>query len=183
VHEPRASQDPDTALSFSMEGYGGTDEPGALVPFAWAPGWNSPQAWNKFQDEIGGALRAGDPGVRLFEPAGGGAYAAPAAARGDELAIAPLAHIFGSEELSARAPVMAAQVPAPYVALHPELAARFGLAEGALARVRAGVVEFEAPVQIRANLARDVIGVPAGLPGLPFVPAGAGAGLAAGGAR
>ena len=69
MHEPRASQDPDSALAFSMEGYGGPDEPGPLVPFAWSAGWNSPQAWNKFQDEVGGHLRQGDPGVRLIEPA------------------------------------------------------------------------------------------------------------------
>jgi NADH-quinone oxidoreductase subunit G len=184
VHEPRAAQDPDTALSFSMEGYGGTDEPGALIPFAWAPGWNSPQAWNKFQDEVGGALRSGDPGVRLIEPAARAGYANPTGtASTAEFVIAPLAHIFGSEELSARAPVMAAQVPAPYVALNPEDAARYGLAEGAIARVRAGKVEFEAPVKLRATLARGAIGVPAGVPGLPFMAVGDGAGLGAGGAQ
>ena len=47
--------------------------PGALIPYAWAPGWNSPQSWNKFQDEVGGHLQGGDPGIRLIEPAGGGA--------------------------------------------------------------------------------------------------------------
>ena len=70
VHEPRASADPDTALRYSMEGYNGAgaeDRPPELLPFAWAPGWNSPQAWNKFQTEVGGALRGGDPGVHLFE--------------------------------------------------------------------------------------------------------------------
>ena len=28
----------------------------------WAPGWNSVQAITKFQEEIGGPLRGGDPG-------------------------------------------------------------------------------------------------------------------------
>ncbi|MEO4017440.1 NADH-quinone oxidoreductase subunit NuoG, partial [Pseudomonas rossensis] len=45
VHEPRTSQDNDTAFSFSMEGYSGSVEPRQQVPFAWSPGWNSPQAW------------------------------------------------------------------------------------------------------------------------------------------
>ncbi len=67
VHEPRASQDEDSALTFSMEGYVGPNEDASFVPFAWAPGWNSPQAWTKFQDEVGGHLRAGDAGVRLIE--------------------------------------------------------------------------------------------------------------------
>ncbi len=72
VHEPRQPQDADTALAFSMEGHNGTqagERPGALIPFAWAPGWNSPQSWNKFQDEVGGHLHGGDPGVRLIGPA------------------------------------------------------------------------------------------------------------------
>ena len=43
--------------------------PPALIPRFWAPGWNSVQALNKFQDEVGGPLRGGDPGRRLIEPA------------------------------------------------------------------------------------------------------------------
>uniref|UniRef100_UPI0023571925 NADH-quinone oxidoreductase subunit NuoG n=1 Tax=Nevskia ramosa TaxID=64002 RepID=UPI0023571925 len=57
VHEPRQPQDADTALAFSMEGHNGVqagERPAALTPFAWAPGWNSPQSWNKYQDEVGG---------------------------------------------------------------------------------------------------------------------------------
>ena len=70
VHEPRTPQDNDTAFAFSMEGYSGSVEPRQQVPFAWSPGWNSPQAWNKFQDEVGGHIRAGDPGTRLIESTG-----------------------------------------------------------------------------------------------------------------
>ena len=40
-----------------------------LISRYWAPGWNSVQALNKFQSEIGGPLRGGDPGRRLIEPA------------------------------------------------------------------------------------------------------------------
>jgi NADH-quinone oxidoreductase subunit G len=168
VHEPRAPQDPDTALAFSMEGYSGPDEPGPLIPFAWSPGWNSPQAWNKFQDEVGGHLRQGDAGVRLIEASGKSGYAAVADAGGGGLAVAPLYHIFGSEELSARAPVTAGNVPAPYVALNPAEAARHGLAAGAVVRVGIGPVRIEARLALRDSLAEGVIGLPAGLPGQAF---------------
>ncbi|MEK1904673.1 MAG: molybdopterin-dependent oxidoreductase, partial [Pseudomonas sp.] len=70
VHEPRQPQDQDSPFAFSMEGYSGSQEDRQQIPFAWSPGWNSPQAWNKFQDEVGGHLRAGDPGVRLIEAKG-----------------------------------------------------------------------------------------------------------------
>ncbi|HEX5484022.1 MAG TPA: NADH-quinone oxidoreductase subunit NuoG, partial [Terriglobia bacterium] len=64
VSEPKPPGDPDTPLSFSMEGYADQPPP-PLTPFFWTPGWNSIQAVNKFQDEIAGPLRGGDPGVRL----------------------------------------------------------------------------------------------------------------------
>ena len=67
VHEPRQPQDKDTMFAFSMEGNNQPSAPRSQIPFAWAPGWNSPQAWNKFRAEVGGHLRHGDPGVRLIE--------------------------------------------------------------------------------------------------------------------
>src|SRR3546814_412400 len=36
VHEPRAPQDADSALAFSMEGYSGAEEPRKEIPFAWS---------------------------------------------------------------------------------------------------------------------------------------------------
>ena len=73
VVEPKPPDDPDSALAYSMEG-SPNQPPGALQPFFWSPGWNSIQAVNKFQSEVGGALRGGDPGVRLFEPSKRGTY-------------------------------------------------------------------------------------------------------------
>ncbi len=60
VHEPRQPQDKDTMFAFSMEGNNQPSAPRSQIPFAWAPGWNSPQAWNKFRAEVGGHLRHGD---------------------------------------------------------------------------------------------------------------------------
>ena len=71
VHEPKPPDDPDSPLSFSMEG-NPDQPPSALLPFFWTPGWNSIQAVNKFQAEIGGPLRQGDPGVRVIERDGTG---------------------------------------------------------------------------------------------------------------
>ena len=58
VVEPKPPQDPDSALSYSMEG-APLQPPSALQPFFWSPGWNSIQAVNKFQSEIGGATARG----------------------------------------------------------------------------------------------------------------------------
>ncbi len=125
VHEPRQPQDQETALAFSMEGYVGPDEPGALIPFAWAPGWNSPSAWNKFQDEVGGHLRAGDPGVRLLENQVSMNYLNPSSSLEEKSGCKPeckevvyIHHIFGSEAMSARSDVLSQRIPEAYVLLH-----------------------------------------------------------------
>ena len=74
VHEPKPPEDPDSPLSYTMEGYYGP-MPVRALPYFWAPSWNSVRAVNKFQDEVGGPLRGGDPGVRLIEPHFGGCAA------------------------------------------------------------------------------------------------------------
>jgi NADH-quinone oxidoreductase subunit G len=181
VHEPEPPADPDAPFSFSMEGYPGRPPP-ALIPRFWAPGWNSVQAVNKFQDEVGGPLAGGDPGTRLIEPASSsridyfGNIPPAFCQRADEWLLVPLHHIFGSEALSVLAPAIAELAAKPYLALNPEDAAELGVAAGNSALLqlsRNGRVDhemdYEIPVQLRAELRRGVAGLPAGLPGLAGV--------------
>jgi NADH-quinone oxidoreductase subunit G len=162
VNEPKPPEDPDSALSFSMEG-NPDQPPSALQPFFWTPGWNSIQAVNKFQEEIAGPMRHGNPGVRVLEPSGKKQpyfVQVPASfeARTGEWLLVPLYHIFGSEELSRFAPGIAQLSPEPYVALNPEDAAGFGN-EAELFGHRLRVTRI-------ADLPRGLAGVPAGIP--PF---------------
>jgi len=189
VHEPRQPQDAETALAFSMEGHNGTQagtRPSALIPYAWAPGWNSPQSWNKFQDEVGGHLQGGDPGIRLIEPAAAGvaqyaqAIPAPFVARTAEWQVLPFNHIFGSEELSARAAAVAVLIPAAYVALHPQDADVLEAAENSTLQVSLPGQSVLLPVRRRSDLPRGTVGLPVGLPGSPWFRAGATVTLARG---
>ncbi|HQU11113.1 MAG TPA: NADH-quinone oxidoreductase subunit NuoG, partial [Acidiphilium sp.] len=66
VHEKKPPVPADSPFSATMEGHHGTIPP-ALRPVFWAPGWNSVQSLNRFQAEIDGPLKGGDPGVRLLE--------------------------------------------------------------------------------------------------------------------
>jgi NADH-quinone oxidoreductase subunit G len=172
IHEPEPPADPDSPFAFSMEGYQG-ELPGALAPRFWAPGWNSIQALNKFQGEVGGPLRGGDPGSRLIEaaPAEGVSYFTrqmpPPAPRDERLIVVPLHHIFGSEELSMLTPAVAERAPRPYLALHPDDANRLSLAEGDEVDLALGETTLPLTVRLILGLARGVAGVPAGLPGLP----------------
>jgi NADH-quinone oxidoreductase subunit G len=171
VHEPRQPQDQDSAMSFSMEGISGPTNNSQLIPFAWAPGWNSPQAWNKFQDEVGGSLKAGDPGVRLIEASATATYFIEVPAQVTGLQSAPLYHLFGSDEMSSRSEVFATRIAKPYVAVSSVDAHKLGLTEGQNAEVIAGGAIFVAPVKVSADLAVGVIGVPV-LSGLPKLASG-----------
>lgn len=171
VHEPKAPKDPDSPLAFSMEGYHGP-LPGALLPHFWAPAWNSVQSVNKFQEEVGGPLRGGDPGVRLIEPRPQAkpAYFSqippPFEPHENQWLFLPLYHIFGSEELSPLAPAVAERIPAPYVALHPQEAAGLGVPpDGEVELTLEGKI-YRLPVRCQDSLPRGVAGLPWGLPSL-----------------
>ena len=177
VHEPRTPQDPDTAFAYSMEGYSGSAEPRSQVPFAWSPGWNSPQAWNKFQDEVGGHLRAGDPGTRLIETQGdrlnwfASVPRAFSPAPGTWQAV-PFYHLFGSEENSSKAAPVQERIPAPYVALAKSEADRLGVNDGALLAVNVAGQTLRLPLRINEELGAGLVGLPAGLAGIPPAIAG-----------
>ena len=168
VSEPKPPDDPDSPLAFSMEGYPG-QPPSSLIPFFWSPGWNSIQSVNKFQSEINGPLRGGDPGVRLIEPpqvSNWLYFSAPQKAfeaRTDEWLLVPLYHVFGSEELSAQAPAIAQLAPGPYIALSAADAAGMQLEEGAHVEVKLNGTMQRLPVMVRQGLPKGVVGVPAGL--------------------
>jgi NADH-quinone oxidoreductase subunit G len=163
IHEPKPPEDPNSALSYTMEGYHGA-VPGSIQAFFWAPGWNSnQQAVNKFQDEIAGTLAAGESGKRLFEPRGGRAFADSIPGRftpgeGEWLAV-PLHHVFGTEELSRHAPALQARAPAAHVALNTEAAERLGVADGAKIELAVDGTNCTLPLRIARELPDHVIGV------------------------
>lgn len=175
VHEPRQPHDQDSALAYSMEGYVGVDNDAALTSFAWAPGWNSPSAWNKFQDEVGGHSRKGDAGVRLFDslPRHVGGYhakiPAPFTPVADKFFVQPVHHIFGSDELSARAPVMASRIPEGYVSLSERDAQRLRIADQQTVIVGLNMKLLKLTARIDLTQPEGTLGVPVGLAGVPVV--------------
>ena len=173
VHEPRSSQDSDSALAFSMEGYMGPNEDASYVPFAWAPGWNSPQAWTKFQDEVGGHLRSGDSGVRLIEPDENSAQQYfsdipdPFVVQSGYWQVQPLYHIFGSDELSTQAPAVQSMLTGAYVALCAEDASKIGVKENSNVRVILGDRTLSLRLKVNNSLRAGCVGLSAGTSGMP----------------
>lgn len=163
ISEPKTPDDPDSALAFSMEGT--PDQPPAsLIPFFWSPSWNSIQAVNTYQKEVGGPLRGGDAGVRLFESsaANGQPYfsAIPSAfrAREDEWLLVPMYHIFGSEELSVSAPGLAELTAEAQVAINSDK-----FAEGTEVEVTSAGGTFRLPVRIHREMPVGVAALSVGL--------------------
>lgn len=178
VHEPRQPQDIDTMFTFSMEGNNQPTAHRSQVPFARAPGWNSPQAWNKFEDEVGGKLRFGDPGVRLFATSENGLdYFTSVPARfqpqDGKWRIAPYYHLFGSDELSQRAPVFQSRMPQPYIKLNPADAAKLGVNAGTRVSFSYDGNTVTLPVEIAEGLTAGQVGLPMGMSGIAPVLAGA----------
>ncbi|HEY8160429.1 MAG TPA: NADH-quinone oxidoreductase subunit NuoG [Methylobacter sp.] len=174
VSEPRQPQDTETPFAFSMEG-DTAQVPPALLPVIWAPGWNSNQAINKFQQGTGGHLSGGDSGVRLIEAAGTRAWFddipsgfVPTPGR---WRIVPLPHIFGTEELSLHSLPLAERLPPFCVLLNPEDAKTLGVESGDQVEISsiAGNSAVKIPVQIEPTLLPGLLGITAGLPAFQFV--------------
>jgi NADH-quinone oxidoreductase subunit G len=135
VHEPKQAVDEESALAFTMEGLN-QSQPGALLPYVWAPGWNSNQALHKFQSEVGGPLTGGTAGARLLLPDGQRANSTPIT---PPLAFVPVAgqwllvaryKIFGSDELSAQSSAIAELVEPAFIEISCADAATLNVGEG-----------------------------------------------------
>jgi NADH-quinone oxidoreductase subunit G len=171
VHEPKPPEDIDSPFSYSMEGFQG-EPPAPLIPRFWDPGWNSVQSLNKFQIEVGGPLRRGPAGKKIFASASGKTTIfsdiPPAfAPRADRFLAVPVHHIFGSEELSLLSPGVLELAPRPYVAIHPKDAAHLGIQADETVDVALAIAPpLRLEVRFDQTLPRGIIGLPVGLPAL-----------------
>ena len=167
----RPPEDTETPLSFSMEGTP-NEPPSSLISRFWAPNWNSQEAINKFQIELGQGLHGGAPGKRLIEPGLVGALKHAKAPlphktpplKADEILLVPTAEIFGSEISSRLSPAVAALIPAAYLEVHPDTAVRLKLMHGELREIHWDDNRTELTVRISERVAPDIAVVPARFP-------------------
>lgn len=171
VSEPKPPEDIDSSLSFTMEGYRGMPPP-PLIPFFWAPGWNSIQSTNKYQVEVGGPLRGGDVGKRLFpespasEPVFLNGIPPAFAPSGGEWLMVPLQHIFGSEELSIYTHGIAERCPEPYIAISKQDAQNLNISESEIMQVHLQERYYALPARINEKLPEGLAGIPYHIPGI-----------------
>jgi NADH-quinone oxidoreductase subunit G len=169
VSEPKPLQDEDSPLSFTMEGYRGMP-PSPAVPFYWSPGWNSVQAVTNYQEEPGGPLKGGDPGVRLFAPNGNTPSFFKEAPetfkpRKEKWLLLPQYHVLGSGELSSYTKALQELSPAPFAILSASDADRLHLNQNDSVRFTVGNKNYTLPVHIKNELSDGILLVAAGLMG------------------
>lgn len=173
VSEPKPPEDPDSGMSYTMEGSRALP-PSTMIPFFWSPGWNSVQSVNKYQKEVGAALRGGDPGVRLLmvtsdNPAN---YFKEIPEKfgsiENQLWIVPVHHIFGSEELSAKSASVAQRVPDPYLLIHRNDSEALKLTEGEIIEFEIKGQQYRLPIKRSNTIARGIAGLPIGLNRVPY---------------
>ncbi len=82
----------------------------------------------------------------------------------------PLHHIFGSDELSARAVATETLLEQPYVGLNPSDAEKLGVRDGVLIKVHNTGFDLSLAVRILTCLPSGLVGLPVGLPGMPYLP-------------
>lgn len=172
IHEEQPPDDPDSPLTYSMEGFRGKP-PSSVIPYFWSPGWNSAQAINKYQIEIGGALHDGDPGIRLIEPS---LSAMPEifnpsgfTKSENEIKAVPVHYIFGSEELSAYSSSIRELSPkTPSGIINPEMSLKLNVKEGDALIIKTPDEEYSLSVKILRNMPDGLIGIPEGLQNFYF---------------
>lgn len=171
VSEPKPPEDADSPLSFTMEGYHGPVPPATLSRF-WYPGWNSVQAVNKFQIEVGGGLHGGDPGIRVFKPRLENEFdyfkEVPALfkAQKDNWLAIPIHLFYGSDELSRFTPGVEELIPKPFVLLNENSAK--GL-KGEKVKVEINGQTLELEIKQTAHFPEGVVGIPVGMAELGYL--------------
>jgi NADH-quinone oxidoreductase subunit G len=174
VHEPAPTADPDSALAYSLEGLTPEQAPAALVPRVWAPGWDSGNGLHKLQEEVVGPLR-GEPAGALLRPAGDAGAPQPLvvppafAPRGDEFLLVAAHHIFGSDDLSMRAPAVAERAGQTYIGINEADAERLGLHDGDWVELWLPWLDWRARYVLMPSLATGTAAVPVGLAGTPYI--------------
>jgi len=171
VSEPKPLQDGDSPLTYTMEGYRGIP-PGSAIPFFWAPGWNSIQSVNKYQEEVGGLLQKGNPGVKLFRMK---AESAPSyftdrpeafKSRSQKWLLLPQYDVFGSGELSIYTKGVEKLSPEAYIFLSTNDMDQLGLIENAVVKIEIKERKYSLPVKMKKELCNGIALVSAGLRGV-----------------
>lgn len=153
VAEQKQTQDEDSALAFSMEG-APINVPSSLNASVWSPGWNSNEAVNKFQDEVDGHLRGGDPGIRIIKPSTTSTIAEnigdlkDVTLEGKKLLAIAAARFFDGDRRLTLSSALLQRAESPAAQINGATAARLNLATGQSIRITNGDVSLQCQLRV-----------------------------------
>lgn len=173
VHEPQQTKDFNTMFSFSMEGYNQPNKSLSHIPFAWFPGWNSPQAWNKFQNKIGKDLISGDSGVFLFKKQNQSLHFyldlfTKSFVQKKHWYIIPYYHLFGNEELTQYSSIIQENTPLEYALISELEGINLGLKKDSIVEFNCLNKNYRLKIWLSKYLNGKQIGLPIGRKGFPI---------------
>jgi NADH-quinone oxidoreductase subunit G len=162
VHEPKQATDDESIMAFSMEGVS-LQRDATVLASSWAPQWNSNQSISKFQEEVNGELKQGNPGICLFDKdSKAGEYFTVDTvntSKVDGFDVLPAFQIFGSEELSARSKPVQQRMTAAYGAISLQDAQQLNLKQGDLINLEGQTLSAELTVCIRSKMKSGTVAV------------------------
>lgn len=172
IHEPCQPKDINSMFSFSMEGYNQPNASISHIPFAWFPGWNSPQAWNKFQIKIGKNLISGDSGIHIFKiDKNKTSFYTKLISKNiikeEYWHIIPYYHLFGNEELTQYSSVIQENIPLKYALISLSDAMKLGLKKDSIVEFNCLNENYRLAVHLSKCLNEKQIGLPIGRKGFP----------------
>ncbi len=158
VRECAPPEDADSPYGYSMEGVAG---PGPWRASVWAPGWNSGQALNRFQQEVGGDWRDAQRLIRLQFGGGDPCKASPmAAARTGRWQLIPRYEVFAAEELSGYAAAVSERAGAAVLGIDTESARRLELSSWDSVELQYGGCSQTLYIQVDKSLPADSLAIP-----------------------
>ena len=164
VSEQKTPVDEQTPLNFSMEG-SNSIPPSSMLPFYWAPGWNSVQSLNKYQKEIGGILNNSDPGKKILLPSPNpeinffSSVPSSFIPKQDELYTLDVSNIFGSEFLSSLSPSVNISTPEAFLLLNSSDAIRFNVQQEEKINITIKENSYTVIAKIKDNIPLGVCGL------------------------
>lgn len=174
VNEPRPADDPDSPLSFTMEGIA-EKPPSSLVPFYWIPGWNSVQALYGYTKEPNESLKGGDPGIKLFEGSGDrtdeyfSIMTEESKISQDEIPVVPLYKIFGSDELSSFSKSVAERIQNPFLLMDKNDADNMNVKNGDIVILEISDNKLNVEINTGRGIRKGLAALSVNLPGLPYI--------------
>ncbi|QJC31796.1 NADH-quinone oxidoreductase subunit NuoG [Enterobacteriaceae endosymbiont of Donacia tomentosa] len=173
IHEPKQPEDKDTIFNFSMEGNYNSDINCTHLPFLWAPGWNSLQALNKFQKEIGVSSKYNAIGFKIKKKHNNNINIKKNNVFkkfkiSDKLLIVPCYNFFNSNSLVQKSSLIKEYFSNYYAFLNNKDAMKLGILNNCLIKIYCLNNIIQLKTFISTSLHQGLIGVPLGTPGIPL---------------